>query len=555
MADLDARKSIWFISIVVVAVASFVVSFLFWDILNRATYDTESLKENLSENLQDLEIEKLKLEILKLQREIDPPLTRLLFESPLITLIVAVTGGLIALINVTRGLSLQREQHKEERIAGFLDKLGSEKEWVRLGAAQALARYQKETIAFLINQLRMDSSKKVRMGVAQALSQASSRNFYFLRDSNLSAQSERRNIVAGLFAIGVSTDSVASIVKLDIDEVQSITQLPEFQQDIENWKINESIDSLSPGEKKQLKQRLISQTSQLHIFISELAQTIARALRNCARRGERIPANLTEMDLRLTNLSDITFKRVNLLGSNLRSSVLKRCNFYKVTFIRSCLESANFNRSTFGRVTFRKCIMTRAICSDITLCDTMFKECDLDQVNFSRSSLHSTIFAGCKGSRPRFNGSKLDKAQFQNTKFFEAEFMGSSLHESDLTGATMWRSKFVEAKLSKAHLREAKLGGADLSRANMENVIVGGANFRNANLQETNLKGANFKGADLAGAKLWSISAFDKGTNFESANWWEADFREEDVQSPFYRFLADNFPRHKKRKQGERFPK
>jgi uncharacterized protein YjbI with pentapeptide repeats len=505
--------------------------------------------EVLPTSLEDLQAEKLKLEIQQLQQEINPSLLRLILQSPLSSLMLAVVGALAAVFNVTRTLSLQRQQQREDMIANFLDKLGSQQESVRLGAAQALARYPTEAVSFLINQLEMDSSQSVRTGVAESLSQVGSRHFHFLRSAILSAQLQRRQTATGLFALEVPLDDLSNIMKLDSDEIREITTRSDFQQEILAWKKKESTVNLTQHEKDELIQNLKAQATRIHQFILDLADVIASSLKNSENRGERLPSDVTEMDLRLTNLSEMQFKRVNFRGSNMRGAFMAKDRLTKVTFIDCTLQSTDFRRSIFEDALFRDSDMSELICTNARLSDVRIAQCGLSQANFSRSSFESVEFTSCSSSgRTRFNGSKIEKAVFADARFYEAEFKGSFLCKSDLSGSTFWRSSFIEADLTDANLADAKLGGGDfrganLSRANLENVNLGGCNFSNSNLEAANLKGANLKNAKLSRAKLWSISSFDDRTDFDGANWWEADFRKVDEQSLFYKFLESKFPR------------
>ncbi len=168
---------------------------------------------------QDLEIEKLKLEIQKLKIENNPSIIRLIFESPFTPLIIAVLGGVFAVFNVSRTLTHQREQHKEERIAKLLENLGNTSKFVRQGAAQALARYPNESVPFLINQLKIEVESIVRNGISQSLNQIGPQHFDYLRNSNISAISERCDLIAGLTSIGVSKDEISNLSGLELKEI------------------------------------------------------------------------------------------------------------------------------------------------------------------------------------------------------------------------------------------------------------------------------------------------------------------------------------------------
>lgn len=496
---------------------------------------------NDTNELQSFEIEKLKLEIQKLQREMNPSLTRLIVESPFTPLIIAVLGGIIAVFNVTRTLMHQREQHKEERIANLLENLGNTSESIRLGASQALARYPAESVSFLINQLRIEDSKRVRNGLSQSVSQAGSQYFDYLRNSNVSAVSERCDLIAGLEAIGLSEDKITNLSGLEPKEYNFICKQPRFPHDIEKWKRNESIEVLNDNEVYSLRRKLSEETEELRRFIDGLAQTITLSLKNISINNEKIPSQLTEMDLRWTELNEVKFLKVNFEGTNLTHSILKRNTFSNVIFKGSVLNHADISDSNFEDSIIEETDMVGLISKNVQFSKVTMEGCNLTEAYLSRSTFNSAIFKEISGYNARFNACDMKSALFSNVKLIDTKFMQTNLEKSKLVGS-FYRSQFVEAKMAEADLSGADLGGAVFKSADLSNASLVNSKLGGADLSYANLMGANFKGASLTKTKLWSIKQFDEATNFEGTKWWEASFRDQDKELPFYKYLKDRYP-------------
>lgn len=92
-------------------------------------------------------------------------------------------------------------------------------------------------------------------------------------------------------------------------------------------------------------------------------------------------------------------------------------------------------------------------------------------------------------------------------------------------------------------LVNADLFGANLQSADLRFAVMSGANLQKANLTGANLSGAWMRKANLTGAKLYG-ARITEWTEFESTNWWAADYCDRDNETVDLSLLQELYDRY-----------
>jgi len=183
-------------------------------------------------------------------------------------------------------------------------------------------------------------------------------------------------------------------------------------------------------------------------------------------------ADLSNVNLSGTDLSNITFKKANFSGSTLNGAICNGADFTEALFVESTLTGITANKTIFDRANFTKAI--------------------LDKVAWG-------IPTSAKG------------ANFTNCSAVDA-ILGSATQTLDCSGATLTQGDFRGADLSKWNLSKAimgdvlmvgtKLNGVVFDGANMVNAIMVRASLVNASMKNVIAHGTNLIGANLSHANL-----------------------------------------------------
>jgi uncharacterized protein YjbI with pentapeptide repeats len=168
-------------------------------------------------------------------------------------------------------------------------------------------------------------------------------------------------------------------------------------------------------------------------------------------------ADLSEQDLRTTNLSNAFFVEANLSGANLSGANLSGADLLFADLTSADLSGANLSGANLSGV------------------DLLFA--DLTSADLSEADLTVADLSG-------------------------ADLSGADLSEADLSGADLLFADLTGADLSSADLSEADLSGADLLFTDLSEADLSSANLSSADLSEADLSGANLSGANLHSAKV-----------------------------------------------------
>jgi len=217
-------------------------------------------------------------------------------------------------------------------------------------------------------------------------------------------------------------------------------------------------------------------------------------------------ANLTEIDLHDTQLSEANFVNANLEGANLEGTNLIRANLREAYLVRANLQGAflfgvDLRGAILGKADLRKAYLGGANLWDVNLAGA-----DLAGANLRKANLRGA----------NLTGADLAGAYLNEVSLRRANLTGANLTGTDLTGVNL-----EEAELEKVDLRGANLTGANLTGTDLRGANLTGANLTGANLTGTDLTGVDLREANLRGASLGEV--YLRGANLERANLGDAD--------------------------------
>jgi uncharacterized protein YjbI with pentapeptide repeats len=152
-------------------------------------------------------------------------------------------------------------------------------------------------------------------------------------------------------------------------------------------------------------------------------------------------------DLRGANLSDTDLRGSNLRGANLSDTDLSRANLRNAT-----LSGANLSDTD----------LSRASLSGANLSDANLRNADLRNADLSGANLRNATLSGANLSG--------------------ASLSGANLSDANLRNATLSGANLSDANLSDANLRNADLSDADLSDADN---LLSAINYLDANFEKT----------------------------------------------------------------------
>jgi len=213
--------------------------------------------------------------------------------------------------------------------------------------------------------------------------------------------------------------------------------------------------------------------------------------------------NLSGMDMRSLNLSDIDFRgasmyRARVDEANLSDAMLSgpETNLRHASFCRMLAPRAVFSHAQMSSAQFVRAILTEAVFEDVEAAKADFGKAELGGANFSNAKLRETSFVEASAPRAVFS-----KAQMESAK---------------LGGSSLMAAVFEDVEASHADLSNCDLSEANFRKANLSNANLSGANMQECTMIDANLSGANLEGAILP---AWD-SGLLAGVKLKGARGW-----------------------------------
>lgn len=444
-----------------------------------------------------LEIEKLKAEITKLQRETKSiDLGQLLQTGTLVVALLAAGVSFWSASqsqkNQIQGLKTQIGQQEKARMSELLHELGSEYRAVKISAIQALSEY-KDATPFLVNLLEIESEYPVVIAITTALKKNPEISLPLLIQANNDLH-ESLSILGGkLVALGVSKKEVVRITSLQ-NKAFSLWLDSHLGKRIQGTaQIQCQIDYFPPEREKHIsteevrKQKLINDLIDLRIARDIVIKATEDLIKSASEIGK--PFNVSN-----TFLQGIILEKLDLTGWR---------------FEKTELQDASFSESICRNTDFSNTDLSRTKFEDTKLHDAIFDNSILMQTDFSKASLVRSSFQGCKGYAVKFFGAKLEHANFSNSRFPATFFERCYATDTSFKKTILYRAKFTASVFNDSDFSEALMNGAEFSSAQMHRV-----NFTSAKFIGTNLSRGDFDEANFVCVSFQSISQFQESSFF-----------------------------------------
>jgi uncharacterized protein YjbI with pentapeptide repeats len=161
-----------------------------------------------------------------------------------------------------------------------------------------------------------------------------------------------------------------------------------------------------------------------------------------------------------------------------------------------------------------------------------FQGLDLSEQILSGLSLSKSNFENAKLSRVSFIDTDLRDSVFKKSVARHSDFMYANLDNSDFSDADVGESKFLFAQLVDSDFSNANLKGADLFRADLRSADLSGANLNGARLFNADMTGADLRGTDLRGTDLenttYSECTKTSGALYDETTLWPIGAKKDD---------------------------
>lgn len=225
-------------------------------------------------------------------------------------------------------------------------------------------------------------------------------------------------------------------------------------------------------------------------------------------------ARLSQTTSNPTAFFNLALDKVDLWGVNFKGANLDQATF-KGSRFRGPGEDGRWDTYDDWVADLSQAQMKQTNLSDANLSRVLLNRTDLSRATLNKANLSSARLIGANLSSAQLVGADLRGAVLENASLTGADIGEAKLDDAELFGARLGRSIAIGAQLSSANLtktdwQSADLSGAYLDRANLSNAnlsatrltgaILRSANLENANLQNADLSLADFQGANVAGA-------------------------------------------------------
>ena len=242
--------------------------------------------------------------------------------------------------------------------------------------------------------------------------------------------------------------------------------------------------------------------------------------------------NLSNLNLKYENLSNIKFIGVNLqrcnldetdisnalfINSDLSFATIKNAKAINAKFINCNIEGCNFSNSNLDKALF--CGSTDQhlntecdINLKTSLTNTTFKSAHIDDAKFTHIELNSNNFR-----EAHLNNTEFINCLLENVEFISASLIGSTLTDCRIIDCNFSQAKCVFTMFDSIPGLRNNFAYANLNHALFKNINMPDTNFqfttgantrfktagiKNANFEYSELKATIFKNTNLTGIKL-----------------------------------------------------
>ena len=488
----------------------------------------QSTKPQLTVNtLNDLELEKKRIEIEKLKNEIrtndlSPWLQSGTLVAALLAAAISIWSALRAQKQQNMTLKAQINQQQKDRISELLKELGSDQIPVKVAALHALSEYE-TALPFIVNILKIESDSGVISVAITALTKNVDRSLPLLLEQTNVIHQNQLDVALKLISLGLDRKKIANELNIDNAELlewyeknrgRRIIQLIETRINTLTKLNNESNVKTIESEKSKLLSEWLQINRGLHNIISGIEALIRISVKygtkqnlNGAYLNSLMADNLDFSGWSFTNsilsnasfvgsicentdFSGVTainasFQKSKINHSRFCDANLKHCDFRSIEAKNSSFTNARLFSINFSNANLRQSDFTNARIADI-----FFRNCHLDKSNCVGTTFYNTDMIACDASDSILSEAKISNTKFHTSKFFRCDFSSSVFKKVDNIKCSFDSSNFVKSQLVNVKIEECKFTNTDFNMSEFikvntdESTCFSGTTWKNVKIKK-----------------------------------------------------------------------
>jgi uncharacterized protein YjbI with pentapeptide repeats len=422
--------------------------------------------------VEDLEKEKLKLEIQKLSQETDKKDFNLIFQFG--TLVAALAAAVISIWTASRSQKFQIEslksqvnQQQKDRISQLLKELGSEHISVKISSVQALSEYE-STFGYLINLLKIESDERLISTIRRALKSNIEKSLPILLEETQNVFKSQLRIATSLIAYNNDRKEVAKNLGINNG------LLLEWISSREGKRLFSHLTKeLSFIENQERNKKCKIETKNLYIKwhktqfnLTQITDTLEELIVESSLKNQKVHiknAYLVGITMTGLDLSGWTFKNCNIIDSEFEKCDLRNTKFENIKANNSIIKNCSLQDSIFSDFELKNGNFFGSKGKNVTMTNSYFYNCD-----FSGANLKSSKYQDCQFKVINLQGSIFSKSVFNGCMFYSCDFVACFFQEAQFVNGKIFQSKFQTAKLIETIFQGTKMFSTNIEKSSFE---------------------------------------------------------------------------------------
>ncbi len=436
---------------------------------------------SVSVQKENLELEKLKHEVIKLKKDTDASGYSTLLQTG--TLIAAIIAALVSFWSAWRTSNIQsntlkeqRSFNRQERIAQMVGDLGSEKGSVRLATVQSLKEYE-DAVEFICNMLRLESDPAVIRAAISSLTQYPQKSAQVLSFQSKLLFKDILNLGTKLVVLGVPKEEVSQrilitnkILRSWVEESEGVRTERELKEYL-RFK-GETIDQV------KLVNEIYDELSALFNAHNNTILAIESVIKSVA--SSDVILDFSGANLQGIILDGLDVTNINLDNTNLTNASLKKIKLHNGLFTNVIFHNTNFNQADLSKSSFLNCDFKKSSSKYAVLNHTYFEQCKFYEHKANRSTFDLTIFNECNLSNIDFRNSDGRELVLKSCVFYKSSI--DTCRMSDLIAEHV---KFTNCDIENIRLSRTSAIRLNILNSKCKNLKLKDAYITDSNFYKT----------------------------------------------------------------------
>ena len=441
---------------------------------------------------EQLETKKLALEIKKLQADLEVQEqtkheSEIRYWSTIGGSLVGICALMWTILSGLRNLREQSTENRHNRISSLLERLSSDSEATRSGAARGLSQYVINTGTELLAVAYVEESEAVKKNIQETLKTLRGSYRNLVTEKNSVNISDRFHLAGRLRQAKIEDVQIQNMLRLSDSALAHLRTLHRVE-----YEYGQKIAKLGDARKLESKDDELDKLKERSKQLVRLQSLSKEVLAKWCRDGNFMPLSGLGLDLSEANLYDSDLSSFSGNGFLFENSLMRHCylvslQIYRSSFIGADMLDSNISYSVFDDVLFRNANLRSAKANNTT-----FNMCDMGEIQASEVNFMYAKFIDTKLAHAKLKATMFNHAVFEGAVLNRAELHSSKFIKANLTATKFMASKLIESNFEKATLVDCEFNGADLK----------GASFRDAKMARVSFAGANIANADFRGATI-----------------------------------------------------